>query len=251
FTTEFFVNHHFKRYFTNEYHHPEPVYFYPAILIMGVLPWPAFLVPAIARFRNSARHSQLQVRFLHCLAWSWLVIPVLFFTFSESKLPGYILPSVPALAIIIGLEVKRVWDGESTTGLRVAGYATAIAALAIGAGVIFYARVESGLSLGPVGILIYAPLGVALLATVALFAGRRRLFLAGSAAVVPSAILAALFLLGPQLSASLSLRDLSVKVSDDLRPGEQIAFFLDREYAPVFYARGRVLCGGKSNDVLN
>src|SRR5262249_3902582 len=57
--------------------------------------------------------------------------------------------------------------------------------------------------------------------------------------------------LGPQLSASLSLRDLSVKVSDDLRPGEQIAFFLDREYAPVFYARGRVLCGGKSNDVLN
>jgi len=47
------------------------------------------------------------------------------------------------------------------------------------------------------------------------------------------------------------LRDLSLKVLSDLRPGEQIAFFIDREYAPVFYAEGRVLCGGKGADVLN
>jgi len=68
---------------------------------------------------------------------------------------------------------------------------------------------------------------------------------------VPSTILAAVVLFSPQLSTSLGLKELSVKASDELRPGEQIAFFIDREYAPVFYAQGRVLCGGKSNDVLN
>src|SRR5215471_5119156 len=251
FTVEFFVNHHFKRYLTNEYHHPEPIYFYPSVVILGVVPWPGFLVPALARFRDSARQPETAARFLHWLAWSWLVIPILFFSFSESKLPGYILPAIPALAIIIGLEMRMVWDGQSTTSLRIAGYLTAVTAMAIGAGVIIYSRAELGSASGITVALAYLPLAFALAATAALFAGRQRVFLVATAAVVPSAILAAVVLLSPQLSMSLSYRDLSVKAAGELKPGEKIAFFIDHEYAPVFYAQGRVLCGGKSNDVLN
>jgi 4-amino-4-deoxy-L-arabinose transferase-like glycosyltransferase len=251
FTVEFFVNHHFKRYLTNEYHHPEPIYFYPAVVILGVVPWPAFLLPALRRFRDSARQPQAGARFRHWLVWSWLVIPILFFSFSESKLPGYILPAIPALAIIIGLETKRMWDGQSTRWLRIAGYLTALTSISIGVGVIVYLRAELGSSPGLKAVLEYLPVAFAIAATAALFAGRHRLFLMATAAVVPSAILAALVLLSSQLSMSLSLRDLSVKAANDLRPGEKIAFFIDREYAPVFYAQGRVLCGGKTNDVLN
>jgi 4-amino-4-deoxy-L-arabinose transferase-like glycosyltransferase len=251
FTVEFFVNHHFKRYLTNEYHHPEPVYFFPAVAILGVVPWPAFLVPALKRFRESARQPQAEARFLHWLVWSWLVIPIVFFSFSESKLPGYILPAIPALAIIIGLEARRMWDGESAIALRIAGYSTAVIAIAIGAGVIIYTRAEVGSGAGMKAVLEYLPAVFAIAATAALFAGRQRVFLMATAAVVPSAILAGLVLLSSQMSMSLSLRDLSAEAADELRPGEKIAFFIDREYAPVFYAQGRVLCGGKANDVLN
>ena len=34
FVNEFFVQHHFARYLSNKYHHPQPFYFYPAILLM-------------------------------------------------------------------------------------------------------------------------------------------------------------------------------------------------------------------------
>src|SRR5215471_1352729 len=251
FTVEFFVNHHFKRYLTNEYHHPEPIYFYPAVVILGVVPWPAFLVPALARFRDSARQAETSSRFLHWLAWLWLVIPILFFSFSESKLPGYILPAIPALAIIIGLEIRRLWGGKSTSSLRIAAYLTNVTAIAIGVGVILYLRYQGAFDSGIRAALGYLPIAFALGATAALFARRQRVFLMATAAVVPSAILAAVVLLSSQLSMSLSYRDLSVKAADDLRPGEKIAFFIDHEYAPVFYAQGRVLCGGRNNDVLN
>src|SRR5262249_11015406 len=160
----------FKRYLTNEYHHPEPIYFYPSVVVLGVLPWPAFLLPAIARFRDSAHHRS--ARFLHWLAWSWLLIPVLFFSFSESKLPGYILPAIPALAIIIGLELTRVGEGQTGAALRAAAYITAIIAIAIGAGVIFYSRAEFGPDSGLNAGLKYLPLAFALVAAAALFAGR-------------------------------------------------------------------------------
>jgi 4-amino-4-deoxy-L-arabinose transferase-like glycosyltransferase len=220
-------------------------------LLLGVAPWPAFLVPALASFRSSTRQEQAGARFLHWLLWSWLVIPLLFFSFSESKLPGYILPAFPALALIIGFEVKKLWQGESPAALRLAAYATSMMAIAIGAGLIIYLRGQSQSSSGLGTLMEYLPLGFALAATVTLLAGRARLFLIGIAALVPSAILAGLVLLSPQLSGSLSLKELSVQAADNLRPGEKIAFFIDREYAPVFYAQGRVLCGRRGNDVLN
>jgi 4-amino-4-deoxy-L-arabinose transferase-like glycosyltransferase len=251
FTTEFFVNHHFKRYLTNEYHHPEPIYFYPAVMVLGVVPWPAFLVPAVANFLNSARQAQQGARFLHWLLWSWVVIPLLFFSFSESKLPGYILPVLPALALIIGIELKKVWEGQSTPALRMAGYTTSIIAIAIGGGLIIYLRDHSRSSSCLADLMRYIPLVLALAGAAALLIGRSKLFVIGTAAVVPSTILAGLILLSPQLSESLSLRELSVKAFDSLRPGEKIVFFIDREYAPVFYAQGRVLCGGRGSDVFN
>src|ERR1041385_9040789 len=51
FIDEFFIQHHFARYVSNKYHHPQPIYFYPAIILMLALPWTAFLVEALAKVR--------------------------------------------------------------------------------------------------------------------------------------------------------------------------------------------------------
>src|SRR5262249_10904469 len=43
FIDEFFIKHHFQRYLTNVYGHPQPIYFYLVIAILGVTPWTFFL----------------------------------------------------------------------------------------------------------------------------------------------------------------------------------------------------------------
>src|SRR2546423_1679904 len=105
FLFEFFVRHHFERFTSNEFGHPQPFYFFLPVAIAGLLPWPAFLLPAIARLkrlqpRRDPRHALL------AFAWVWAAVIILFFSFSGSKLPGYILPAFPALAIIVGFEVE-------------------------------------------------------------------------------------------------------------------------------------------------
>ncbi len=73
--------------------------FYLAVLVAGMLPW-IFWLPGSWRMEGSDDES----RFRRFLA-SWAVIVFLFFTLSSAKLPHYILPTVPALAVLIGLRV--------------------------------------------------------------------------------------------------------------------------------------------------
>lgn len=70
--------------------HGSILYFIPIFLI-GTVPWIAFL-PKI--FKNKSN--------LYKLLIIWIVCPIVFFSFSKSKLPGYILPVYPAFAILIG-----------------------------------------------------------------------------------------------------------------------------------------------------
>jgi len=104
FVDEFFVQHHFARYVSNKYHHPQPIYFYPAIILLLALPWTPFLIAALVKARrwvwlkNDGNESLSIVR---VFALAWLVMPIVFFSFSGSKLPGYILPALPAAALLI------------------------------------------------------------------------------------------------------------------------------------------------------
>jgi hypothetical protein len=59
----------------------------------------------------------------------WIVIPLLFFSFSQSKLPHYVLPLMPAIGLLVGL----LWSGrdERACGARGGGVALAICGLVI------------------------------------------------------------------------------------------------------------------------
>ena len=101
FIDEFFVQHHFARYVSNKYHHPQPIYFYPAIILLLSLPWTPFLVEALVKARRWAWRGADGVSVVRVFALAWLVFPIVFFSFSGSKLPGYILPALPAAALLI------------------------------------------------------------------------------------------------------------------------------------------------------
>jgi 4-amino-4-deoxy-L-arabinose transferase-like glycosyltransferase len=131
FIDEFFIQHHFARYLSNKYRHPQPFYFYLLILIPLSLPWTAFLIEGLlktarSRFRSNDSADRLQV-----FALAWLLMPLAFFSFSGSKLPGYILPVLPAGAFIAGERLKKFLSGDRDGfwAMRITGLLFAVFAI--------------------------------------------------------------------------------------------------------------------------
>ncbi len=241
FVEEFFFRHHFQRYTSNEFGHPQPIYFFVLVAAAGLAPWTFFLIPAVARLRSLKEFRDS----LLALGWIWAVVPVLFFSFSESKLPGYILPIFPALAVVIGSEVERVWNNQESRTLRSAAWLTGLTLIGMGIGFLVILHSESINISGWRALLQALPLAIAVISIGALVTNKNRVFITSAAATVLSVILAAVIMVFPILHDEVSLKSLSIEAAAALRPGEKIGFYLKKEFAPVFYAEGRVLCEPK------
>ena len=113
FINEFFVQHHFARYFSNKYRHPGPVYFYVLCLIPLTLPWTVLIVDALTRVRSWKWRGTTPEDKLRVFTLAWLLLPLAFFSFSDSKLPGYILPVLPATALLAGTRLARFINQSS------------------------------------------------------------------------------------------------------------------------------------------
>lgn len=115
FIDDFFIQHHFQRYTSNKYQHPQPFFFFLWVLPLMTIPWLPFFVAAvwkqikflISKFKNQSSESETQSSKLRTqnsklstFAWAWMLVPLVFFSFSGSKLPGYILPALPAALIL-------------------------------------------------------------------------------------------------------------------------------------------------------
>jgi 4-amino-4-deoxy-L-arabinose transferase-like glycosyltransferase len=95
FIQVFFINHNLERFATTIHGHEHPFYFYFPVLLFLTFPWTFLLIPTFRR--HFSRPEQL-------LLW-WAIIPFLFFSLAGSKLPGYILPMVPPIALLIAKEL--------------------------------------------------------------------------------------------------------------------------------------------------
>ncbi len=117
FIDEFFLQHHFQRFTSNKYQHPQPFYFFFWVLPLMTIPWLPFFGAAVIRqlrsifIRQAAAISPDQLN-LRRFAWAWLLVPLVFFSLSGSKLPGYILPAVPAAVVITGLYIYDLVKGS-------------------------------------------------------------------------------------------------------------------------------------------
>lgn len=250
FINEFFVEHHFHRYLTNRYSHPQPFYFYLLISLAGVIPWTFFLIPAVARIRRLRPRNDNRDALL-VFAWIWLAVPVLFFSFSVSKLPGYILPVFPALAIIIGAEVEKFLSTARTLLHKIAAWLTALLLVVLGAAFIVFAEREGIIPAGWQITLLWLPAILASVALVSLMTRRRKAFVGATASVIAGVIIVIVALGFPVLGERLSLKRLSLEAAAALRPDEKSTFFVMKEFAPLFYTEGRVVCGVGGNHVLN
>ncbi|HUA16481.1 MAG TPA: glycosyltransferase family 39 protein [Verrucomicrobiae bacterium] len=119
FFHEFILEHNLARFSTNLYHHTEPFWYYVPVTALALLPWIVFVVVAFARTvrtwwseRKSSSDSPDLEFDLSLFAVCWLVVPVVFFSISQSKLPGYILPAIPAGAVLLANYLRRQFESE-------------------------------------------------------------------------------------------------------------------------------------------
>ncbi len=117
----FFLEHNLERFATNRYMHEQPFWYYIPILLLALMPWSVIAMRALAeaveqsiaewRARRTKHHyvghSRWGDAFPEFLVL-WTLFPILIFSLSHSKLPGYILPSIPPLTILTGDYINRI-----------------------------------------------------------------------------------------------------------------------------------------------
>lgn len=112
FFREFILEHNLARFSTNLYHHPEPFWYYVPVTMLAVSPWIVFVATAFVervrgwRTEHESRATDLNLQF-GLFACCWMAAPVVFFSLSKSKLPGYILPAVPAGTVLLAEYLRQ------------------------------------------------------------------------------------------------------------------------------------------------
>jgi 4-amino-4-deoxy-L-arabinose transferase-like glycosyltransferase len=115
FFREFFLEHNLQRFATDRYEHQQHIWYYLIVIPLALMPW---TVPAIRALIDGILTSVAEWRLRYSRPGKpkpnrpgdafpeflvlWALIPIIFFSFSQSKLPGYILPSIPPITILTG-----------------------------------------------------------------------------------------------------------------------------------------------------
>ena len=118
FVQVFFINQNFERFTSTVHGHKRPFYFYIPDLMMLAFPWTFMIIPGLRRVFD--RNDRI-------LLW-FAIVPVVFFSLSGSKLPGYVLPSVPPLTLLCARAISE----NTSRAFRIAVYIEAGALLFIG-----------------------------------------------------------------------------------------------------------------------
>jgi 4-amino-4-deoxy-L-arabinose transferase-like glycosyltransferase len=96
----FFVQEHFQRFTTEMHHRAHPAWYFIPVLAAGMAPWLVALARAAVRACRQRSDAEL-------LLWAWALVVFVFFSASGSKLPPYILPIFPALAVLAARSLTR------------------------------------------------------------------------------------------------------------------------------------------------
>ena len=230
----FLFQHNVDRFLSTVHRHPGPFYYYLPILAVVLFPWSAFVPAALVRStRNMARSDSFLLL--------WIVVPLVFFSLAGSKLPGYILPVLPPVALLIG----RAWtpakqaEEEEPPWLGPSMALHLLLSIALGAAVMyaFAHRVPDVVAGGrfPAGLLAGLGLAVYLL-------GRRRRRDAFWGLVASSVTLTLVLILhvAPLLEPYQSLKTLATQGFRELERDEKLICYKSFYPQAHFYTRDRL-----------
>jgi 4-amino-4-deoxy-L-arabinose transferase-like glycosyltransferase len=242
FLRVFIGEHNVARYLTPVFQHQQPFWFFGPIILLALLPWTALLWP-VAREGLRLASDRSPNGSLGLFFASWAIFPVLFFSFSQSKLPGYILPSVPPLALLLSAALVRTLSLPASSVRRTAaalGGALGLTWITLGLSAL---HSMSHLPLVPRGaiermIILSASVAIVggVLVAVLGLAGRHSFVLLSVLLTILCLEITGLRIL-PSLDPYVSARWHAQSMRNDLRPDRILTYHLKRSwtYGLAFY----------------
>jgi 4-amino-4-deoxy-L-arabinose transferase-like glycosyltransferase len=222
----FFIHEHWERFFLKTHHREGPWYYFLLLLLPATVPWLSVLPASLAMARRRVAGLFQAARLL--LVWIGFIL--FFFSYSSSKLPGYMLPVFPALALLAGVYLERAPRGA----------ALALAALPVVVGV-------AGLACTPlIGVLplligaFTASIASGVVAWLAERRGRRAtmiLALAAGGWLLTQLSMAAYEPYGRRDAGA----DLALALRDELREADPVYSIGTYEQSMTFYMRHKVI----------
>jgi 4-amino-4-deoxy-L-arabinose transferase-like glycosyltransferase len=142
----FILEQNLARYTSDIYRHKQPFWYFVPVTLIGLIPWTIFvvtaLVDAIRDWRYSVAEPQGKEDLRTFLAL-WFLLPIVFFSLSQSKLPGYILPAVPAGTILLAdFILRREEEGDEPSLWLDLSHAALCAALMVAALIVPFKLVQ-------------------------------------------------------------------------------------------------------------
>jgi 4-amino-4-deoxy-L-arabinose transferase-like glycosyltransferase len=241
----FLLEHNLARFGTDLYHHRQPFWFYVPVAVLALAPWIVFVLTSLYEVAHAGWTERRTLLSgddaLSVFLLLWLLVPILFFSFSQSKLPGYILPAVPAGPLLVAEYVRRHAEAEDRPPRWVlALHALVAAGTLVPAVLIAYLLLQHRLPWGMVTIVTGAiALGLAagIVATLAGKLGLRALYFVTLVPVVLA--VAALIRIGaPVVDQSLSARPVAQQLASmETRtlPVAALQIRRETEYGLAFY----------------
>ncbi len=238
----FFLEHNLARFATDTYRHRQPFWYYVPVLLASLGPWMIYGVAAfvesfrtvVATMRNKSAPEPLTPFLL-----LWGTIPIIFFSLSQSKLPGYILPAIPAWTLLLAH-----WLGDQTRNQQrqsrvlLVAHGLWVGLLLFAVAVLPYRLL--GLTIPKAGLLLAGVCAAAACVGVVWTVYANGLRLLRFATLVPIVIAVALILRvdAPALDAKLSARPLAQEIArSETSPLPVAVFGVSRqvEYGLNFY----------------
>jgi 4-amino-4-deoxy-L-arabinose transferase-like glycosyltransferase len=237
FTREFFLEHNIGRAARVMEGHEGSVFFYPVAILIGFFPWSVFAAPTlIGLVQRIRRRDPWSAGYI--FAACWVAVYVVVFSIARTKLPSYVTPCYPALALLTGCFVYHWTSGRALAanwwpkvGFVILGMVGLVIVVAIP--IVTWRLLPGGAWLGAIGAI---PLCGAVCALI--LAGRER-FSAAAAAVAVTAIAftTSLFAVGTWRVDQLQENHLLLAAIDRVGGDPQIGAYGRLEPTWVFYGR--------------
>ena len=205
-------------------------------MILLSLPWTPFALDGLLQARKWLWKSDDAVTRTRTFALAWIVVPIVFFSFSNSKLPGYILPVLPALALLGG-ERLAFWLNDGL-GARWTMRATGLLCFTLAAAGLVYAS-QTGEIPTQFALIVVAPSVVAGTLTMLPF-GMRVIQMVSIVVAMAALALGALHLVAPGYAAQDTAKFL-LQTAEARGYNRTVIYGLQRDdRTPEFYAAGRI-----------
>jgi 4-amino-4-deoxy-L-arabinose transferase-like glycosyltransferase len=238
----FILEHNLARFGTNLYRHHQPFWFFLPVALVSLIPWSIFVCAGIwetLRAWWTERRSLFDSGdALSVFLVLWLTVPVVFFSLSQSKLPGYILPGLPAGPLLVAEWLRR-HTNETPDWPAVLLHAVLASALLVPAWFIQYLLLQHRIPVGT-GLLVAGTIALVVAAGVAIALRRVGWTLLRTATLIPVVLtVAALIRIGaPAVDLTLSARPVASELDRlEPKPLPLAVFGVKREtaYGLAFY----------------